>query len=187
MIRIEFSDAEIAELEYERFHYPDPRVQKKCEVLFLKSQGLSHGMICKLCRISYVTLAEYLKQYIDGGIERLKLNLYKGKDNLLASHTETLEEYLYKHPPRSAKEVQALIEEKTGIRRCLTQVREFLRAIGFKYRKVGSVPGKIIDEEKIKEQEDFKEKKLVPLLKEAEQGNREVFLWMPPTSYTRHI
>jgi len=187
MIKIEFTDEQINELERERFNYPEPRVQRKLEVLYLKSQNLPHKMICSLCKISNVTLAEYLKQYRDGGINRLKLNLYKGKENLLASHAESLEEYLHKHPPRSAKEAQALIEEKTGIKRCLTQVREFLKAIGFKYRKVGSIPGKVMDEEKLKEQEDFKEKELTPRLKEAEQGKREVFLWMPPTSYIRHI
>ena len=94
---------------------------------------------------------------------------------------------MYNHPPHSAKEAQALIEEKTGIKRCLTQVREFLKTLGFRYRKVGSVPGKIMNEEKLKEQEDFKENELVPRLKEAENGEREIFLWMPPTSCIKHI
>jgi len=188
MVRIEFTQEQIDELEHERFHYPEPRVQRKLEVLYLKSQKLPHGMICELCRISNVTMLEYFEQYLEGGISRLKLNQHKGKENLLIPYVESLEDCLRKNPPRSAKEAQALIEEKTGMKRCLTQVREFLLRIGFKYRKVGSVPGKVAsDDEKIKEQEQFKQKELMPRIEEAEQGKREFFLWMPPTLSTRHI
>ena len=40
MIRISFSEADIAALEYERYHHPSPQVQKRMEVLYLKSQHL---------------------------------------------------------------------------------------------------------------------------------------------------
>ena len=116
----------------------------------------------------------------------MKLNLYKGKKNVLAAHVETLEDYLRNNPPRSAAEAQAIIEEKTGIKRCLTQVREFLKKMGFTYRKVGSIPGKMVTEEKIIEQEEFKQKELAPRLAEAEQGEMEIFLWMPPTLSIKH-
>ncbi len=72
MIKIEFTPEEIDALEYERYHHPDPKVQKKMEALYLKSQGIAHQEICRLVRISKPTLAAYLKQYQDGGIEQLK-------------------------------------------------------------------------------------------------------------------
>lgn len=187
MIYIEFTKEQIDELEHERFHYPDPRIQRKLEVLYLKSQDIAHGLICNLCRISNVTLVKYLGEYLEGGIDRLKVNLYKGKENLLLPHADTLKDFLSANPPQSAKEAQQMIEEKTGVKRCLTQVREFLKKIGFKYRKVGSIPGKAVTEEKIKEQETFKEKQLMPKIKEAQRGEREIFLWTPPTLSTKHI
>lgn len=72
MIKIEFTPEEIDLLESERYRYPDPKVQRKMEVLYLKSQGLAHHEIGRLCRISEPTLVAYLKQYQEGGIERLK-------------------------------------------------------------------------------------------------------------------
>ena len=72
MIKIEFTPEEIDALEYERYHHPDPKVQKKMEALYLKSQGIAHQEICRLERISEPTLVAYLKQYQDGGIEQLK-------------------------------------------------------------------------------------------------------------------
>lgn len=72
MINIDFTSEEIDTLELERYHHPDPKVQKKMEVLYLKSQQLAHQEICRLCRISEPTLVTYLKQYQEGGIELLK-------------------------------------------------------------------------------------------------------------------
>lgn len=72
MIRIEFTPAEIDLLESERYRHPDPKAQKKMEAVYLKSQGLAHQEICRLCRISEPTLVAYLRQYQEGGIERLK-------------------------------------------------------------------------------------------------------------------
>jgi len=72
MIRIEFTPEEIDLLESERYRHPDPKVQKKMEAVYLKSQGIAHQEICRLCRISEPTLVAYLKQYQEGGIERLK-------------------------------------------------------------------------------------------------------------------
>lgn len=43
MIEIEFTPEEIDTLEYERYHHPDPKVQKKMEGLYLKSQKVEHS------------------------------------------------------------------------------------------------------------------------------------------------
>ena len=72
MIKIEFTPEEIDALANERYQHPDPKVQKKMEAVYLKSQGLKHQEVCRLCRISEPTLVAYLKQYQEGGIERLK-------------------------------------------------------------------------------------------------------------------
>lgn len=186
MIKIEFSSDEIDNLHYERFHYPSPRVQLKMEVLYLKSQGLSHGTIQSLCRISSVTLAEYLRQFIEGGIDRLKLNLHKGKSNELQPHLESLKEIFMANPPRSTKEAALIIKEHTGIERKLTQVREFMKRMGFEYRKVAAIPGKVVADGLAEKQDQFKKNDLEPILEEARKGNREVFFWMPPTLSTEH-
>lgn len=186
MIKIDFTESDKKELEYERFHYPVPRIQLKFEALYLKSHNLSHELICEICDISKVTLVKYFKQYIEGGIERLKLNLHKGKENSLSAHAETLEKCLSDKPIRSTKEAQKIIEEKTGIKRCPTQVREFLKKLGFTYRKVGYVPGNMSGE-KIEEQENFKKDVLEPAIAEAEQGKKAIFFWTPPTSCSNHI
>jgi transposase len=132
MIQVQFSPEIIDGLDYERYHHPSPQVQKKMEVLYLKSTGMSHKEICRICRISKTTLAAYLKQYQDGGLEGLKVLRYKGQPSTLLEHKPTLEAYFKDHLPRTIAEAQAVIEQLTGIKRSPTQIRAFLRRIGMK-------------------------------------------------------
>jgi transposase len=175
MITIEFTQEDIDALDYERYHNPDPKVQKRMEVLYLKSQGLQHKEICRLCRISKTTLVTYLKKYQDGGIERLKEFDYQGPTSKLDEHGTMLKEYFEKHPPRTAAEAQKAIKDLTGIERSPTQVRAFMKRLGMKYRKVGYVPGgKAATPEKQAEQEAFKTQELETRLEEAKAGKRVV-------------
>lgn len=183
MLQISFTDEQVQELDYWRFHYPDPRVQRKLEVVWLKSQGLVHQEIARLAGVSARTVQRHLNEYTEGGIDRLTQNNYAGSPSELNQHAQTLKEYFEKHPPSTIKEAQHQIEQLTGIRRSETQVCEFLKRLGLRRRKLGGVPGKV-DEEKQKEQREFLEDKLEPALEEAEQGERRVFLWTPAISCT---
>jgi hypothetical protein len=51
MIKLEFTEAEQQSLHYERYHHPHPRVQRKMEAAWLKSQGVAHGEISRLTGI----------------------------------------------------------------------------------------------------------------------------------------
>lgn len=174
MIKIAFTQEGINALNYERYHHPHPKVQKKMEAIYLKSQGVKHKDICRLCQISKTTLVVYLKQYQEGGIDRLKELDYKGQPSELREHASTLEGYFKDNPPRTIAEAQAVIEKLTGIKRSPTQVRSFLKRLGLSCRKVGQIPAKATTPDKIKEQEEFREQKLEPRLKEAKEGKRVV-------------
>lgn len=186
MIRIEFTPEQIDELDYERYHYPHPKVQRKMEAVYLKGQGLPHAEICRLCRISETTLVTYLRQYQEGGIDRLKELGYRGKTSELDVHQETLKTHFEQHPPRSVKEARAEIERLTGIKRSPTQIREFLHRIGMEPRKVGYVPGKSSDPDKQTEQEAFREQELEPRLEEAKSGQRAV-LFMDAAHFVHSV
>jgi transcriptional regulator with XRE-family HTH domain len=117
MIKIEFTDADRETINYERYNHPHPRVQRQMEALWLKSQGIKHQEIGRLTGISKPTLCSYLKDYQQGGIEKLKeINFYQPQSNL-SNYTQTIETYFNDNPPASVKEAMAKIEELTGIKR----------------------------------------------------------------------
>lgn len=187
MIRIEFSDAERAALAYERYHHPSPHVQKRMEMVYLKSQGLPHQEIARLCQVSRQTLVTSLHLYQEGGIERLKQFHFAGRPSKLNAHQDSVEAAFRAQPPRSVAEAQDVIECITGIRRSPTQIRAFLKRIGMQLRKVAPLPGRATDPLKQHEQDTFLHDELKPRLEEVCQGKRTLFLSMPPTSSTERF
>src|SRR3954470_501453 len=168
MIHIDFTPEQIDALHHERFHHPHPRVQLKMEAVYLKSQGLSHHDICQLVRISENTLRSYLRQFQDGGVERLKRTDWAGTESELDEHRETLEDHFRNHPPRSTAEAAAEIERLTGIRRGPTQVRKFLKGMGLKSRKLGMIPARADADEQAKSLDE----RLWPRLRQARRLRR---------------
>jgi transposase len=171
MIQVTFTEQEKKAFNYERYHNPDPRVQQKMEVMWLKSNELSTSEIAKLAGVCPNTVRNYLREYAEGRLERLKTMNYYRPESDLESHRTTLEAYFEKNPPATVKEAMSEIEALTGINRSETQVRAFMKKIGLKCRKVGMLPAKADPEE----QAAFKAEKLEPRLEEAKAGKRVVF------------
>lgn len=171
-IKIKFTEAEIKQLAYERYHHPHPHVQRKMEALWLKSQGAQHKDILKYTGITGNTLRQYLRDYQSGGLEQLqKLNFYQPTSEL-CQFQPTLEDYFRQTPPATVKEAAAKIEELTGIKRSPTRVKHFLQSLGLKYRKVGMVPAKV----EVAVQEEFRQNCLEPCVAAAQAGRRAVFV-----------
>lgn len=142
MIQLTFSSEDIAQLHYERFHHPHPRVQQKMEALYLKSQGLPHWQIAALIQVTKPTLVSYFRDYQAGGIAKLKEITFYRPQSELKSHQATLEAYFRAHPPQTVAQAAAEIEALTGIVRSREQVRIFLKGMGMSCRRVGVMPAK---------------------------------------------
>ena len=171
MIQVDIRQNDVETIKYERKHHPHPRVQQRMDVVWFKSHGLPHKKIAQLADVGDNTVTEYLRMYNEGGIEKLKeLNFYKPQSELV-QHTSSLEKYFKDNPFTSIKEAASKIEKLTGIKRSETQVRKFLKSMGVKRNKVGTIPAKA----DLEEQSKFKNEKLEPRLEEAKAGKRKVF------------
>lgn len=156
MLRIMFSEQDIAELRYERYHHPHPRVQMKMEALLLKSRGLPHHEIAACVGVSEPTLRTYFRTYLAGGIAALREVHFYQPTSDLEQHRATLEAYFTEHPPANATQAAVVIEELTGIKRSPTQIRIFMKKLGLKRLKTYAIPAKCDQEQ----QETFKKKSL---------------------------
>src|SRR4051812_11193939 len=178
MRTITFTPEDLRDLAHDRYNYPDPRVQRKMEVLWLKSHGLTHDAIATYADVSRRTVQRYLDQYLEGGLARLRRWEANHPQSILVEHETSLEEYFQKHPARSTKQARAIIEQRTGVRRGLSQVRHFLKDhSGLRWRQVGAipVPPKKTVQEHAHEQATFLEEKLEPRLEQARRGQRQVY------------
>jgi transposase len=178
MRTITFTPEDRQDLAHDRYHHPDPRVQRKMEVVWLKSHGLNHDSIATYADVSRRTVQRYLDEYLEGGLPRLRRCPGNHPQSVLVDHEASLEEHFQKHPPRSTKQARAIIEQHTGARRGLSQVRHFLKnRLGLRWRKVGAipVPPQKTVEEHAREQATFLEEKLEPRLEQARRGQRQVY------------
>jgi transposase len=96
-----------------------------------------------------------LKQFKEGGIEKLKeINFYQPKSEL-KEHIHTIEKYLRQNPPATIAEASCMIEKLTGVKRGPTQTGIFIKSLGVRLRKVGTIPAKALDETKKKNKRNF--------------------------------
>jgi len=159
MLKITFSAADIKALQYWRFQHPDPRVQVRMEALYLRSQGVPTRALPRLCGISKSSFHRYLNAYRTGGIEQLKHFEPRQPWSALHAHRPAIEAEFRQQPPTTVAEAAARIEALTGIARKPTQVRQFLKTLGMKPRKVGMIPAKA----DVDAQEAFKKKPGAPV------------------------
>ncbi len=170
-IHLEFTPQVQADLNYERYHYPHPVVQRRMETLWLKSHDLPHALIAELAGVCENAMRDYFQLYQDGGIEKLKELNFHQPESALQEHATTLEAHFREHPPATIKAAQSEIQVLTGIERSETQVRHFLRKLGMRCRKVGMIPAKA-DPDK---QAVYLKETMEPRLAEAQAGTRVVF------------
>ena len=142
MIKTDIIGEDRKNCEYERKHHIHPRVRQKMDVLLLKISGLSHKKIAEIAGVSKNTVTAYLRQYKEGGLEKLREINFNKPVSEMTRHISTLEAYFREHPPASVREAAGKIENLTGLKRSETQVRKFLISSGLRRSKVGMVPAK---------------------------------------------
>jgi transposase len=140
MITSHFSATAVEAVRYGRFRHPDPRVPIRMEARSLRSQRLANRDILRLCGMSKASFHRYLNAYVTGGIEQLKPSDHDRPPSELAPYRPTLAAYWRAHPPATVAAAAAQMQERTGMTRQPTQVRQFLKALGMQPRQGGMIP-----------------------------------------------
>ena len=171
MLQINISDAEIQRLNYERYYYPCPIVQKRIHALYIKATtNMSNEMIGTLVGLSRYSVGDWIRYYQQGGFDALCQFNYGTNKSELENHADSILKSFTEDPPMKISEAKARIEKMTGISRSPSQVREFMKRHGLRYLKMGHIPAKADAEAQGK----WVETKLDPALKAAQKGEAHV-------------
>jgi transposase len=136
-----FSEAVVEQVARDRYRHPDPRVQERMEILWLKSRGEPHGRIAALANVSRSTVQRTLRIYAAQGLDGVRSFGWKGQPSALTPHRATIEEEFREHPPHTAHDAARRIEALTGVRRKPSRVRQFLKEdLGMRCLKVAPIP-----------------------------------------------
>jgi transposase len=167
MLQIKISKAEIQRLNYERYHYPCPIVQKRIHAVYLKlTTTLTMTEIGKLTGCCRDSVTDWSNIYEEKGIEGLCKFNYGTNRSILEKHADSLLQSFRERPPLSCNEAVARIKKMTGIGRSPTQVRAFMQRHGLRYLKMGHIPAKADGVR----QREWVEKELKPVIRQAKEG-----------------
>lgn len=167
MLPLNLSKTEIQRLNYERYHYPDPLVQKRIHAVYLKIiTGLSNELIGVLADLNRDSVGDWIKCYQQGGFDALSQVGYGTNKSELENYADSILESFIKQPPMTINEAKWRIETMTGISRSPSQVRAFMKRHGLRYIKTGHIPAKA-DAQK---QQQWMKTTLEPAIEEAQNG-----------------
>src|ERR1700709_1105961 len=101
LTKLQISSEELTKLNYERYHYPCPAVQKRLHSIYIKAvSGLSNEDIGKLTDAHRNSISEWVHLYQQGGIKALLQVNYGTNKSLLEAHATSIVELFTKEPPR---------------------------------------------------------------------------------------
>lgn len=171
LTKLMLSSEELAKLNYERYHYPCPIVQKRLHVVYLKaSTSLPNKEISIIAGAHPNSVGKWIAIYKQKGFDELCKISYHRKQGLLEKDSVSIIELFTRQPPRSIDEARLKIKELTGIERSNTRVRVFLKRHQFRFLKTGHVPAKV----NTSEQKSWVNRELKPVIEAAQ--NEEVHL-----------
>ena len=125
----------------ERYRHPDPRVQERMEILWLKSRGETHERIAELANVSRSTVQRTLRIYVAKGLDGVRSFGWKGPPSALTPYRSVIEEEFRRQPPHTASAAARRIEELTGVQRKPSRIRKFMKDdLGMKCLKVAPIP-----------------------------------------------
>lgn len=167
MLQINLSDAKIQQLNYERYYYPCPTVQKRIHGVFIKATtDMSNEMIGTLVDLNRDSVGDWVRRYEQGGFDAICQFNYGTNKSELENHADSILQSFTQQPPMNTNEAKSRIEAMTGISRSPSQVRAFMKRHGLRYIKTGHVPAKA---DAAKQQEWLKAT-LEPAIEQAQNG-----------------
>ena len=139
-LRVELSEHDQAIVKAERDAHPAAHVRRKMLVFWLLHCGLTREKAAQVACLGRATVQRYVAAFRDGGLGGLRRCDRKGPVSDLAAHKEAVKDDLTRTPARTVAEAASRIEALTGIRRGLSQTRQFMRGLGLRCQRVRAVP-----------------------------------------------
>jgi transposase len=138
--RVELDEEQRQIVNEEREAHPHARVRQRMLVLWTLHCGLTRVQAAQVAGVGRATVERIVVAFRDGGLDAVRQWNVKGPTSELASYRDLIKESFEKEPARTIAEAVARIEKLTGLRRGPTQVRKFLKSLGFKWQRMRAVP-----------------------------------------------
>jgi transposase len=120
--------------------HPNRPIRQRMRALWLLHCGLTREQTAKIVGVGRATVQRWVAAYRDGGLDGLRRWNVEGPQSELMAYRDLIRAMFEERPPRTVAEAAQRIYEKTGLRRGPTQVRKFLKDLGFKWQRARAIP-----------------------------------------------
>lgn len=163
---LDLSKETLSALYMEAIGHSDRKSRLRLMAIYHIGCNLSSQDIAQLLGVSKKTIDRWYAKYKTGGKEELLARHYVRPSSELIQKKDTILPILQDRLLLSIASVQDILIKEFNINRCPTAIRNFLHQCGFRYRKLGHVPGKSDPEE----QEEWLAKVLAPVMEKCKIG-----------------
>jgi transposase len=139
-LRIALTEEEQRVVNEERETHPELHVRRKMLVLWSLHCGLKREQAGKLAGVARSTIERYVAAFREEGLAGLRRCGGQGPVSDLAAYRDVIRESFERQPVSTIAEACGRIEQLTGLRRGLTQVRLFLKELGLKWQRIRAIP-----------------------------------------------
>ena len=112
LTKLEISSEELARLNYDRYHYPCPVVQKRLHSIYIKAiSDLSNECVGNFTGAHCNSIGDWVKACQQGGIDALLRVNHGTNKSVLENEAVSITELFSRQPPRSLGEAMIKIKE----------------------------------------------------------------------------
>lgn len=139
-LRVVLSGDEQRVVNEERESHPAPHVRRKMLVLWSLHCGLKRVQAAKVAGVGRSTVERYVAAYRVDGLAGLRRYGGQGPVSDLAAYRDMIRKSFEQQPVSTIAEACVRIEQLTGLKRGLSQVRQFLKEMGLKWQRLRAIP-----------------------------------------------
>ena len=140
MIRVQLTEEQQFVVNEERTSHPHPRVREKMLILWLLHCGVTRQKAAEVAGVGRATVQRYVAAFRDGGLDGPRRWDVKGQVSEWATSRDLIRASFEEGPVRTIAEACDRIFQRTGVRRGPSQVREFRKDPGLRWRSVRAIP-----------------------------------------------
>lgn len=138
--KVELTPDEQVIVNEERIMHPNLSIRQRMLIIWLLHQGLGRQKAANIVQVERITVQRAVAAFRKGGLDGLRKWEAHGPVSEMAGFREIIRKSLEEKPARTVAEAAERIKELTGLERKPTQVRKFLKDMGFEWKRTRALP-----------------------------------------------
>jgi len=138
--KFDLTEAEITVVLEERHSHPTRSIRERMNVVWMLHNGTHREEAAKLANVSRSTVQRVVRTFLQNRLDEVRKWDANGPVSEMEPFRDIIRKSLEERPARTVAEAAERIEELTGLRRQPTQVRKFLKDMGFSWKRTRAMP-----------------------------------------------